>query len=56
VIALTDWTLYPHMTAVWRLLIAGVFAKLAHRPAFFIDLVDPSGRPAAGASVIFMVI
>jgi sugar/nucleoside kinase (ribokinase family) len=44
VIALTDWTLYPHMTAVWRLLQEKVFARLTHRPAFFIDLVDPSSR------------
>lgn len=44
VIALTDWTLYPHMTAVWRLLAREVFRQLRHRPAFFLDLVDPSGR------------
>jgi len=43
-IALTDWTLYPHMTAVWRLLQEKVYDKLTHRPAFFIDLVDPSSR------------
>jgi hypothetical protein len=47
VIALTDWTLYPHMTAVWRMLQQEVFAKLTHRPDFFIDLVDPSSRSAA---------
>jgi sugar/nucleoside kinase (ribokinase family) len=46
VIALTDWTLYPHMTAVWRLLQEKVYSKLNHRPAFFIDLVDPSSRSA----------
>jgi sugar/nucleoside kinase (ribokinase family) len=44
VIALTDWTLYPHMTAVWRFLQEKVYAKLNHRPAFMIDLVDPSSR------------
>jgi sugar/nucleoside kinase (ribokinase family) len=44
VIALTDWSLYPHMTAVWRLLQEKVYARLTHRPAFFIDLVDPSSR------------
>jgi hypothetical protein len=44
VIALTDWTLYPHMTAVWRLLQEKVHARLTHRPAFFMDLVDPSSR------------
>lgn len=43
-IALTNWTLYPHMTACWQLLQERVFAHLAHRPLLFIDLVDPSGR------------
>jgi sugar/nucleoside kinase (ribokinase family) len=43
-IALTDWSLYPHMTAVWRRLQETVYAPLTHRPAFFIDLVDPSSR------------
>lgn len=47
VIALTDWTLYPHMPAVWRLLQEKVYARLNHRPAFVIDLVDPSSRSAA---------
>ena len=47
VIALTDWTLYPHMTEVWRLLQEKVYARLEHRPHFFIDLVDPSSRSAA---------
>lgn len=46
VIALTDWSLYPHMTAVWRLLQSEVFAALDHRPRFLIDLVDPSSRAA----------
>jgi sugar/nucleoside kinase (ribokinase family) len=43
-IAITNWTLYPHMTACWRHLQQQVFARLTHRPVFFIDLVDPSGR------------
>ena len=47
VIALTDWTLYPHMTAVWRVLQRDVFSRLEHQPHFFIDLVDPSSRSAA---------
>jgi len=46
VVALTDWTLYPHMTGVWRLLLREVFSKLGHRPHFFFDLVDPSSRSA----------
>lgn len=47
VIALTDWSLYPYMTQVWRLLQSEVFSFLTHRPAFFIDLVDPSTRSVA---------
>ena len=47
VIALTDWTLYPHMTEVWRMLRREVFSQLSHRPHYFIDLVDPSSRSAA---------
>jgi sugar/nucleoside kinase (ribokinase family) len=46
-IALTDWTLYPHMTAVWRLLNREVFARLTARPWLFVDLVDPSSRSVA---------
>ena len=47
VVALTDWTLYPHMTAVWRLLQERVYSRLTHRPTFFLDLVDPSTRSIA---------
>lgn len=43
-ICLTNWTLYPHMTAVWRRLQQRVFAGLSHDPWFFVDLVDPSSR------------
>jgi hypothetical protein len=46
-IALTNWTLYPHMTACWRLLQREVFAGLGRRPWLFIDLVDPSSRAEA---------
>lgn len=46
VIALTDWTLYPHMTSVWQLLLQEVFSQLQHQPNFFFDLVDPSSRSA----------
>lgn len=44
IIALTDWTLYPHMTACWRKLQLGVFSTLKQRPGFFLDLVDPTSR------------
>lgn len=43
-IALTDWSLYPHMTACWQLLQEQVFATEAQGTPFFIDLVDPSSR------------
>jgi len=47
VIALTDWSLYPHMTDVWRLLQREVYSSLSHHPHFLIDLVDPSSRSTA---------
>jgi len=43
-IAITNWTLYPHMTACWRWLQEHVLAALPQRPWLFLDLVDPSGR------------
>ncbi|MDQ8208358.1 PfkB family carbohydrate kinase [Coraliomargarita sp. SDUM461003] len=43
-IAITDWTLFPHMTACWKALQDHVFSKLSHRPKFFLDLVDPVSR------------
>lgn len=46
-IALTDWTLYPHMTACWRKLQAEVFSQMTHRPFFYLDLVDPTSRSEA---------
>ncbi len=43
-IAFTNWTLYPHMTAVWRAVRDDCLATLTHRPWLFLDLVDPSSR------------
>ncbi|MDQ8194548.1 PfkB family carbohydrate kinase [Coraliomargarita sp. SDUM461004] len=43
-IAITDWTLFPHMTACWQALQDTVFSKLHQRPKFFFDLVDPASR------------
>jgi sugar/nucleoside kinase (ribokinase family) len=43
-IAITDWTLYPHMTACWEYLLEHAFSRLSGRPCFFFDLVDPSTR------------
>lgn len=44
IIALTNWTLYPHMTSVWQFLLDKIYSQLTHRPHFFFDLVDPSSR------------
>lgn len=46
-IAITNWTLYPHMTQCWRRMQRDVFARLEHRPWFFFDLVDPRSRSQA---------
>ena len=43
VLCLTNWTLYPHMSAVWRL----IQERVPMPPRVFIDLVDPSGRSTA---------
>ena len=43
-IALTDWSLYPHMTACWHYLQKNVFPEVASGTPFLIDLVDPSSR------------
>ncbi|MFP4260547.1 MAG: PfkB family carbohydrate kinase [Opitutales bacterium] len=43
-IAITDWTLYPHMTACWQFLLDAVFSNLPKPAKFFFDLVDPSSR------------
>ena len=46
-IALTDWSLYPHMTACWAKLQKEVYGRLKQRPVFFLDLVDPTSRSTA---------
>jgi hypothetical protein len=56
VIALTDWTLYPHMTGVWKLLLDEVYGRLVGRPDFFFDLVDPSSRSASDVRAMLEVI
>lgn len=43
-LACTNWTLYPHMTAIWRTMQAGPLADLGRRLRILIDLVDPVGR------------
>lgn len=55
-IAMTNWTLYPHMTAVWRMLIEEVFSQLPNRPWFFLDLVDPGARTDADIAAMLEVL
>jgi sugar/nucleoside kinase (ribokinase family) len=43
-IALTNWTLYPHMTACWKTLQTDFLPALRQRPWLFLDLVDPRSR------------
>lgn len=45
-IAMTNWSLYPRMTEVWRVLAEEVFTKLPEGKRVFVDLVDPSSRSA----------
>ncbi len=44
VIVMNNWTLYPHMTACWKLLNQQVYSELTQTPYMFIDLVNPSSR------------
>lgn len=44
VILHVNWSLYPHMTAVWEHLRRHVYADLKQRPWFLFDLVDPRSR------------
>ena len=51
-IALTNWTLYPHMTECWNWLQQDIYSQLTHRPRFMIDLVDPRSRSAQDMSAM----
>ncbi len=55
-IALTNWSLYPHMTACWRKLLREVYSKLGHKPAFYFDLVDPSSRSEEDIALMLSVL
>lgn len=55
-IALTNWTLYPHMTAIWERLIERVYSKLPQKPRFFVDLVDPTARSQADIAAMLKVL
>ncbi|TVR47435.1 MAG: carbohydrate kinase [Planctomycetota bacterium] len=51
-IALTNWTLYPHMTACWQVFQQQVLAQCQQSPLIFIDLVDPRSRSRADISAM----
>ncbi|TVR15379.1 MAG: carbohydrate kinase [Planctomycetota bacterium] len=55
-IAFTDWTLYPHMTACWSYLQEAVLAQCSHRPWIFIDLVDPRARAREDIAAMLRVL
>lgn len=55
-VAITNWTLFPHMTDCWRVLQDKVFAHLTHRPWFFLDLVDPRSRSEADIRAMLPVL
>lgn len=46
-IALTSWSVYPHMTECWRHLCEVTLSGLPARPHFLFDLADPASRNAA---------
>jgi sugar/nucleoside kinase (ribokinase family) len=45
-VALTSWSVYPHMNDCWRHLCRETLHGLDNRPHFFFDLADPASRPA----------
>jgi hypothetical protein len=55
-VAFTNWTLYPHMTACWKLVQERVLAGLTRRPWLFLDLVDPSSRSVADVRAMLDVV
>lgn len=55
-LAFTNWTLYPHMTACWDLISTQVLATLPRRPWLFIDLVDPRSRSHADIAAMLEVV
>ena len=46
-IALTSWSVYPHMTECWRCLYDEILSGIGRRPHFFFDLADPASRNPA---------
>ncbi|MEM6750876.1 MAG: carbohydrate kinase family protein, partial [Planctomycetota bacterium] len=45
-IAMVNWTMLPHMNAIWEDLRDKVLPQSEHRPWVFIDLADPAKRTA----------
>lgn len=45
-VAVTSWSVYPHMNDCWRHLCRETLRGLDNRPHFFFDLADPASRPA----------
>jgi sugar/nucleoside kinase (ribokinase family) len=44
-VAMVNWTMLPHMSAIWEQLLARVIPHLgSHRPWMFFDLADPAKR------------
>ncbi|MDB5325172.1 MAG: hypothetical protein JWM57_741 [Phycisphaerales bacterium] len=44
-IGMANWTMLPHLTDIWRHVLAEVFPKLSKKPRhIFVDLADPAKR------------
>jgi len=43
-LVVTSWSVYPHMTPVWRFLVEEALAGMPRRPHLFFDLADPASR------------
>lgn len=44
VIGFVNWTMLPHMSAIWRQFVAEVVPRFTKRPIAFFDLADPNKR------------
>ena len=56
-VALVNWTMIPHMTAVLERLVADVYPKLPRRARrFFFDLADPEKRSAADLGAVLRLL
>lgn len=55
-LALTNWSLYPHMTDCWSYIQDEILSSLEVRPYIFIDLVDPRSRSRKDISEMLAVL